>query len=512
LVEIPESHRAEAEQRRAELLEMASLANDEVAELILDEKPVSEELLKAALREGTLRSLFTPVVCGSSKNFHGVQQLLDHVIDLLPAPSDRPPVEGVIPRSKEKEKVLRSPDPKDHFSGLAFKTVSEPTGDLVYVRVYSGELHPSDTVLNTTNGRQERIGRMYRMMGNKREELEVAGPGIIVAVVGLKSTYTGNTLCSVDAPVALESINFPKPVISVALIPDKVNDESKLGDALGRLLRDDPTLKAHTDPETNQLIISGMGELHLEVSVDKLHRFPGVKVATGKPMVAYRQTLAKPIEMETRYIKQSGGRGKFAVITVKYKPLTKEELEVWQKKIEDEGEPADPNNIFFDENIFGGVVPKEYIPSVEQGIRESTLKGAKYGFPCVDIEAILVDGKIHPVDSSQDAFKLAGKENFRDAQERAGIILLEPIMKVAVVAPEKYMGSLTGDVSRRRGIIQETITANNRVTIMAQVPLAELFGYTTDLRGSTSGTASFTMEPSHYQEVKEELADLPAKK
>jgi elongation factor G len=395
---------------------------------------------------------------------------------------------------------------------LAFKTVSEPTGDLVYVRVYSGELHPSDTVLNTTNGRQERIGRMYRMMGNKREELEVAGPGIIVAVVGLKSTYTGNTLCSVDAPVALESINFPKPVISVALIPDKVNDESKLGDALGRLLRDDPTLKAHTDPETNQLIISGMGELHLEVSVDKLHRFPGVKVATGKPMVAYRQTLAKPIEMETRYIKQSGGRGKFAVITVKYKPLTKEELEVWQKKIEDEGEPADPNNIFFDENIFGGVVPKEYIPSVEQGIRESTLKGAKYGFPCVDIEAILVDGKIHPVDSSQDAFKLAGKENFRDAQERAGIILLEPIMKVAVVAPEKYMGSLTGDVSRRRGIIQETITANNRVTIMAQVPLAELFGYTTDLRGSTSGTASFTMEPSHYQEVKEELADLPAKK
>jgi elongation factor G len=237
-----------------------------------------------------------------------------------------------------------------------------------------------------------------------------------------------------------------------------------------------------------------------------------VKVATGKPMVAYRQTLAKPIEMETRYIKQSGGRGKFAVITVKYKPLTKEELEVWQKKIEDEGEPADPNNIFFDENIFGGVVPKEYIPSVEQGIRESTLKGAKYGFPCVDIEAILVDGKIHPVDSSQDAFKLAGKENFRDAQERAGIILLEPIMKVAVVAPEKYMGSLTGDVSRRRGIIQETITANNRVTIMAQVPLAELFGYTTDLRGSTSGTASFTMEPSHYQEVKEELADLPAKK
>ena len=511
LVDIPESHKAEAEEKRAELLEMASLANDELAETLLEEKPVSEELLKKALREGTLKGLFTPVVCGSSKNFHGVQQLLDHVIDLLPAPIDRPPVEGLVPKSKEKEKVLRKPDPKDHFSGLAFKTVAEPTGDLVYVRVYSGELHPGDTVLNTSNGRQERIGRMYRMMGNKREELEVAGPGTIIAVVGLKTTYTGNTLCSTDAPVALESINFPKPVISVALVPDKTNDESKLGDALGRLLRDDPTLKAHTDPETNQLIISGMGELHLEVSVDKLHRFPGVKVATGKPMVAYRQTLAKPIEMETRYIKQSGGRGKFAVIVVQYKPLSKDESEAWQKKMEEEGEPADPNNIYFTDKIFGGVVPKEYIPSVEQGIRQGTVKGAKYGFPCVDIEATLTDGKTHPVDSSQDAFKLAGWENFRDAQEKAGIVLLEPIMKVAVVAPEKYMGALTGDISRRRGVIQETITANNRVTIMAQVPLAELFGYTTDLRGSTSGTASFTMEPSHYQEVKEELADLPTK-
>jgi elongation factor G len=508
--EIPESHAAEAAQRREELLEIASLASDELAELILEGKEVSEDQLKSAIRAGTLKMLFTPVCCGSSKNFHGVQQLLDHVIDILPSPTDRPPVDGIVPKTKEK--VLRKPATSEPFSGLAFKTVAEPTGDLVYVRIYSGELRPGDTVNNTTNNRSERIGRLYRMMGNKREELEVAGPGNIVAVIGLKSTFTGNTLCSQNAPVALESITFPKPVISMAVVPDKSNDESKLGDALQRLLRDDPTIKAHTDPETKQLILSGMGELHLEVSVDKLHRFPGVKVATGKPMVAYRQTIARPITQETRYIKQTGGRGKFAVVVVEYKPLNKEEQDIWAKKMEEEGELPDPNNIYFHDKISGGVVPKEYVKPTEDGIRDAAVKGAKYGFPCVDIEACLVDGKIHPVDSSQDAFKLAGWENFRDAQQAAGILLLEPIMKVAVVAPEKYMGSLTGDLSRRRGIIQDTVTANGRVTIMAQVPLAELFGYTTDIRGSTSGTASFTMEPSHYAEVKEELADLPNKK
>ena len=510
LVEIPDSHKAEAAKRREELLEVASLACDELAEAILEAKPVSEEMLKKALRIGTLKMLFTPVACGSSKNFHGVQQLLDLVVDLLPSPVDRPPVDGIVPKSKEK--TIRKPELSEKFSGLAFKTVAEPTGDLVYVRIYSGQLHPGDTVTNTTNGRSERIGCMYRMMGNKREELEVAGPGTITAIVGLKSTYTGNTLCSQSHPVALESITFPKPVISMALVPDKTNDETKLGDALGRLLRDDPTLKAHTDPETKQLIVSGMGELHLEVSVEKLHRFPGVKVATGKPMVAYRQTIAKAVTQETRYIKQTGGRGKFAVVVVEYRPLTKEGIEEWAKKMEDDGELPDPNNLYFHDKIVGGVVPKEYIKPTEEGIRDASVKGAKYGFPCVDIEACLVDGKIHDVDSSQDAFKLAGWENFRDAQQSAGIILLEPIMKVAVVAPDKYMGSLTGDISRRRGIILDTISASNRVTIMAQVPLAELFGYTTDLRGSTSGTASFTMEPSHYAEVKEELADLPAKK
>lgn len=509
-VDIPESHKEQADEFRQHLLDQASMASDEVAELMLEGKEVPEELLKAAIRKGTIETLFTPIFCGSSKTFHGVQHLMDAVCEFLPSPVDRPPVEGIVPKTKEK--VMRAPDPKDPFSGLAFKTVADATaGDLVYVRIYSGELKPGDTVTNTSNNRSERIGRIYRMMGNKREELEVAGPGMIVAVIGLKQTYTGNTLCDEDKPCSLESINFPKPVISCSLIPDKSTDESKLADALGRLVRDDPTLKAHTDPETNELIISGMGELHLEVSVDKLQRFPGVKVTTGKPMVAYRQTLAKDIVQETKYVKQTGGRGKFAVVVVEYKRLSPEQIEVWQKKMEDEGEKPDINNVYFYDRIFGGSVPKEYIKPTEDGIRRASTKGAKYGFPCVDIEACLVDGKIHAVDSSQDAFQLAGWENFRDAQINAGIVLLEPIMKVGVVGPDKFMGFITGDISRRRGVIQDSVTNLGRVNITGHIPLAELFGYTTDLRGSTQGTASFTMEFSHYAEVKEELAHLPKK-
>jgi len=509
-VEIPESHKEQAEEFRHHMLDQASMASDEVAELMLEGKEVPEELLRKAIRKGTLDGIFTPIFCGSSKTFHGVQHLMDAVCDFLPSPIDRPPVEGTVPKTKAKE--MRAPDPKDPFSGLAFKTVADATsGDLVYVRIYSGVLRPGDTVTNTQNGRSERIGRIYRMMGNKREELAEAGPGSIVAVIGLKQTYTGNTLCDENKPVSLESINFPKPVISCSLIPDKSTDETKLADALGRLVRDDPTLKAHTDPETNELIISGMGELHLEVSVDKLMRFPGVKVTTGKPMVAYRQTIAKDITQETKYVKQTGGRGKFAVIVVEYKRLNPEQIETWQKKMEEEGEKPDINNIYFYDRIFGGSVPKEYIGPTEDGIRRAATKGAKYGFPCVDIEACLVDGKIHPVDSSQDAFQLAGWENFRDAQLNAGIVLLEPIMKVGVVGPDKFMGFITGDISRRRGVIQESATNQGRVNITAHIPLAELFGYTTDLRGSTQGTASFTMEFSHYAEVKEELAHLPKK-
>jgi len=370
-------------------------------------------------------------------------------------------------------------------------------------------LHPKDDALNTTVGRGERVARIFRMMGDRRDVLEVAGPGEIVAVVGLKQTFTGNTLCEREKPIVLEEIRFPAPVIAQAIIPDRNTDETKLADALGKLARDDPTLKCRTDPETSQLILSGMGELHLEVSIEKLQRNPGVRVSVGKPMVAYRQTLSNRVELETRYIKQSGGRGKYAVIYMEYKPLSKEEIEDWHVDCEKEGEKPDPNSLYFVNKIFGGVVPGEYIPSVEAGFRDGCKKGAKYGFPCVDIEASLTDGKYHDVDSSQDAFKSAAWENFRDAQMKAGITLLEPIMTVVCVAPAQYLGDLTRDISRRRGEILDTSMDKGRCQLKAYVPLAELFGYTTDLRNFTSGTASFSMEPSHYAAVKEELADLP---
>jgi elongation factor G len=508
LVDIPEAYRAQAEEYHQHLLEAASHADDHLLELILEGKPVSEELLRKALRAGTLSGKLTPILCGSSKNFHGIQLLLDSVVDYLPSPAERPPVSGVVPKSKDKERAERRPDATDPFSCLAFKTITEPTGDLVFLRIYSGELHPKDEVLNTAVGRSERVARIFRMMGERRDSLEVAGPGEIVAVVGLKQTYTGNTLCDKEKPVSLEEIRFPAPVISQAIIPDKNTDETKLADALGKMVRDDPTLRARTDPETNQLIVSGMGELHLEVSIEKLQRNPGVKVTVGRPMVAYRQTLAKAVELETRYIKQSGGRGKYAVIYMRYEPLTKDQVGEWTTYQEEQGEKPDPNNLYFLDKIVGGVVPGEYIPSVESGFRQGCAKGAKYGFPCVDIQATLLDGKYHDVDSSQDAFKSAAVENFRDAQVKAGIVLLEPIMNVVVHSPGQYLGDLTRDVSRRRGEILNSVLEKGRCMLHAYVPLAELFGYTSELRNFTSGTASFNMEPSHYAPVKEELADL----
>jgi elongation factor G len=512
--DIPAKYRAEAEKAREALLDTISVASDELTELILEGQPIPEDLIRRVLRKGTLEGLFTPVHCGSAKMFQGVQQLLDLVVDCLPSPADRPPVEAVVPKTKEV--VYRKPDPKEPLAALAFKTVAEPTGDLVYVRVYSGELRPGETYLNTTVNKTERVSRLYRMMGDKRLELEKAGPGDIVAAIGLKQTFTGHTLCAEGHPVALESITFPKPVIAASLLSARTVDSDKLSDALSRLVRDDPTLKRHTDEETKELILSGMGELHLEVSVEKLRRALNLPqgdpaVSLGKPRVAYRQTLSKPVDLETRFIKQTGGRGKFAVINVRYKPLDAEGIEAWLKWCEEEKEKPDPNNIYFKNSITQGVVPKEYIPSVEEGFRDAAKKGAKYGFPCVDIEAELYFGKYHDVDSSQDAFYLAAQEGFRDAQEKAGITLLEPIMKVVVVSPKQYQGPITGDINRRRGIIEETSEDKGIAQVMAKIPLAELFGYTSDLRSATAGTASFSMEFSHYSPVREDLADLPKK-
>jgi elongation factor G len=508
LVDIPASHREQAAEYHHRLLEAVSHVDDHILEMILEDKPVPKDQLKAALRKGTLEGKLTPIFCGSAKNFHGVQLLLDAVVDYLPSPAERPPVSGPVPKSKDKERAERKPDPKEPFAALAFKTVTESTGDLVYLRIYSGELHPKDEVLNTTAGRGERVARIFRMMGERRDSLDVAGPGEIVAVVGLKNTYTGNTLCAEDAPISLEEIRFPAPVISQALIPDKATDETKLADALGKLVRDDPTLKARTDPETKQLILSGMGELHLEVSVEKLMRNPGVKVSMGRPMVAYRQKLARTVELETRYIKQTGGRGKYAVIFMKYEPLSKDQVAEWAAYQEEQGEKPDPNGLYFVDKIVGGAVPREYIPGVEDGFRKACVKGAKYGFQCVDTQATLLDGKAHDVDSSRETFELAAVEGTREAMLKAGIVLLEPIMNVVVVAPDTYQGALAGDINRRRGEILNFTSDKGRCQIHAYIPLAELFGYTSDLRNVTSGTASFSMEPSHYAPVKEELADL----
>jgi elongation factor G len=518
VTDVPDKYKAEAELRREQMLDAVSVASDEIMVAVLEGKPVTEEQIRAALRKGTLDGLFTPVHCGSSKMFHGVQQLLDLVVDCLPSPLDRPPVDGVHPKTKVA--LTRKPDPSEPLSALAFKTVAESTGDLVYIRVYSGEMKPGETYLNTTNGKRERVARFYRMMGDKRLELDKAGPGDIVAGIGLKETYTGNTLCDEDNPIALESIQFPKPVISQALTFAKTLDSGKVGEALGRLVRDDPTLKTHTDEETKDTIISGMGELHLEISIEKLKRAVGVPqedtklVTLGRPRVAYRQSLARAVDLEYRFVKQTGGRGKFAVINVKYSPLTPEQIEEKVREIEELGDPKvkpDPNNVYFVNSITQGSIPKEYIPSVEEGLREGAKKGYKYPYPFVDLEFDLHFGKYHDVDSSQDAFYLCALEAFREAQERAGIQLLEPVMKVVVISPKDYQGQITGNISSRRGIIEETSEDKGVASVVAKVPLANLFGYTSDLRSATKGQASFSMEFSHYAPVPVELADIPKK-
>jgi elongation factor G len=516
VADVPEKYLAEAKKRREEMLDAVSAASEEVTDAILEGREVTLDMLRAALRKGTLEGTFTPVHCGSSKQFHGVQQLLDLVVDCLPSPLDRPPVEGLHPKTKDVQ--ARKPETTEPMSALAFKTVAESTGDLVYIRVYSGEMKPGDTYTNTSSGKKERIARFYRMMGDKRINLESAGPGDIVAAVGLNDTYTGNTLADPDKPIALESIQFPKPVIGQALSFAKALDAGKVGEALNRLVRDDPTLKTHTDEETKEAILSGMGELHLEISIEKLKRAIGVPqentelIKLGKPRVAYRQCLVKTVDFEHKFAKQTGGRGKYAVIFVKFTPLTPAMIQDKIAEIEELNDPKvkpDPNNVYFVDAIKQGSIPKEYIPSVEDGLREAAKKGFKYPFPFVDLEFNLHFGKYHDVDSSQDAFYLCALEAFREAEQKAGITLLEPIMKVVVISPKEYHGQIVGNVISRRGIIEDTSEDKGIAQVMAKVPLANLFGYTSDLRSATKGQASFSMEFSHYSPVSAELADLP---
>ncbi|MGE3805540.1 MAG: elongation factor G [Gemmataceae bacterium] len=505
--EIPEAFRADAAKGRELLLEAASLSCDTLLESIVDGTPIAEETLREAIRRGTLSGKLTPVLCGSAKEYHGVRLLLDAVLDYLPSPLERPAVQGFVPKTKEKQE--RKAETSEPLTALAFKTISESHGDLVFLRIYSGTLESGTMVHNATMNKTERVSHIYRLMGARRDRLETAGPGEIVAVMGLRQTYTGHTLCDSDKPLSLEEIRFPQPVISQALTPAKNVDETKLADALARLVRDDPTLKTQVDKETNQLILSGMGELHLEVAVHKLQRDFRVQVTPGKPMVSYRQTLASSIELEYRYIKQTGGKGKYAVIVMKFEPLSQERLQAIIKEKEEEGEKPDPTGLYFVDAIFGGSVPREYIPSVEWGFREGCKKGARFGYPCVDIEATLLDGKAHSEDSSAQAFETAAVECFKQAQLKAGLVLLEPIMSVVVHAPGQYLGDLARDIGRRRGVILDTSLDKGRCVVSAHIPLAELFGYTSELRNFTSGTASFSMEPSHYAPVSEELADLP---
>lgn len=503
---VPESYREEAELARERLLETASHAGDDLLTCLVENQTVSLALLRSALRQGTLCGKFVPVLCGSALRFQGVHLLLDAIVHYLPSPLDRPPVLAHQPGTRQE--VKRAPRTEEPLTALAFKTISESHGDFVLVRVYSGELRPGATVYNATRQKSERISHIYQLMGARREKREVAVAGEIVAVVGLKYTTTGHTLCTPDAPVVLEEIRFPEPVISQALLPGKSTDEGKLAEALSRLVRDDPTLRARTDPETGELVLSGMGELHLEVAVHKLRRDFQVDIAVGKPMVAYRQTLARTVELEHRHIKQRGGRGQYAVILVRFEPLTPQQRDRWAQQRLAQGESPDPWGLYFEEQIVGGAVPGEYIPAVEEGFRQAARRGLRWPFPFVDICCTLLDGKHHEVDSSYLAFQLAAQEAFSEAVRRAGVILLEPIMRVHIFAPAEYLGDLHRDVARRRGEILHTHLERQRVHVQAHIPLAHLFGYASELRNFTSGTASFTMEPSHYAPVSQELADL----
>jgi elongation factor G len=507
LEEIPERFQEEAQAARASLLDAVSLFDDGIAEALLEGKDVPEAQLRTAIRKGTIESKITPVVCGASFKYQGVQNLLDCVVDFMPSPVDRPAVKGTKP-GKAKEPIERRPDEKEPMAALAFKTVSEPTGDVIYTRVYSGRLVPGEIYLNSTTGRQERVSHVYRMFGGQKIRLEYAGAGEIVGIVGLKQTATGNTLCDQGQPILLEEIRFPEPVISQAIEPGKNTDEGRLGEALAKMVRDDPTLRCITNKETNQIVLSGMGELHLEIAVGRLKRDFKMDVTTGRPMVSYRQTIGRAIELEYTHKKQTGGRGQFARVVLKMEPIGKEEREELEEKLRDEGEKVDLNGLYFEDEIIGGTVPGEYIPAVEKGFRIAAAKGGKHGFQFVNMRCSLIDGKHHDVDSSQIAFQVATEICFKEACEKAGIVLLEPIMQVQVQAPGQYLGDLTRDVSKRRGEIINSVLEKGRASVRAYIPLATLSGYTSELRNFTSGTASFNMEPSHYAPVKEELADL----
>jgi elongation factor G len=485
---IPEGLKAQADEYRDKLLEAVADCDESIMERYLEGKPIEESQLRAAVRKATLSLKIVPVLCGSAFRNKGVQPMLDAVVDFLPSPTDIPPVKGINPDTQETDERPAKDDAP--FSALAFKIMTDPfVGTLSFFRVYSGSLTSGSSVYNSTKTKRERVGRLLKMHANKREEIKEVYAGDIAAAVGLKTATTGDTLCDEDHPIVLESIDFPDPVISIAIEPKSKADQERLGLSLQKLATEDPSFKVRTDEETGQTIISGMGELHLEIIVDRLLREFNVGANVGKPQVAYKETIRKAVEQQGKFIRQTGGRGQYG--------------DVWIKL-----EPQRPGSGFeFVDAIKGGSIPREYIPAVEKGIREATDNGALAGYPVVDVKATLFDGSYHDVDSSEIAFKIAGSMAFKEAARKASPVLLEPIMSVEVVVPEDFMGDVIGDINSRRGKVLGMDARPAAHAIDARVPLAQMFGYATDLRSMTQGRATYTMQFSHYEPVPAAVAE-----
>ena len=486
--EIPEDMRELAEEYREKLLDAVSMFDDEIMEMYLEGKEIPTAKIRAAIRKATVAVEMVPVVCGTSYRNKGVQKLLDAIVDYMPAPTDIPAIEGINPKTDEEDK--REPSDDEPFSALAFKIMTDPyVGRLSFFRVYSGTLNTGSSVLNSTKNVRERMGRILQMHANHREDIETVYSGDIAAAVGLKNTTTGDTLCDEKHPIILESMEFPEPVIRVAIEPKTKAGQEKMGIALMKLAEEDPTFKTYTDEETGQTIIAGMGELHLEIIVDRLLREFKVEANVGAPQVAYKETITKAVDQDTKYARQSGGKGQYGHVKIHVEP-------------NESGKGYE-----FVNATVGGSVPKEYIPAVDAGIQGAMLAGVLAGYPVVDIKVTLYDGSYHEVDSSEMAFKIAGSMAFKEACQKAGPTLLEPIMKVSVIVPDEYMGDVIGDLNSRRGQIQGFEARSGAQQIDAFVPLAEMFGYATDLRSRTQGRGQYTMEPSHYIEIPKSIQE-----
>jgi len=486
--DVPDGLMPQARENREKMLEALADVDEELMEKFLGGEVVTEEEIKRAIRKGTIEMEITPVICGSAFKNKGVQLLLDAIVDYLPSPLDIPPVTGI--NTQNDAETVRKVDDKEPFAALAFKVMTDPyVGQLTFMRAYSGVLSAGSYVYNSSKDSRERIGRLLRMHANKREEVKEACAGDIVAAVGLKNTLTGDTLCDEKSPIILESIEFPDPVISVAIEPKTKADQEKLSQSLTKLAQEDPSFRVSFNEETGQTIISGMGELHLEIIVDRLLREFKVGANVGKPQVAYKETIKVPAKAEGKFVRQSGGRGQYGHVYIEIEPL-----EVGK-------------GFEFVNKIVGGTIPREYVPAVEKGMKEAMDTGVLAGYPVVDVKATLYDGSYHEVDSSEMAFKIAGSMAFKDAAKKARPVILEPIMNVEVVTPDEYMGDVMGDLNSRRGKIQSMEKRGNAQVIRAEVPLAEMFGYATDLRSKTQGRATYTMQFSHYEDVPKGIAD-----